>query len=68
MKIISYAPLTRMQEETLKIFERVEIRTSLIAPTVVATFTTPELQEVKVTINSLGIIENASLVEFEDVQ
>jgi hypothetical protein len=67
MKIISYVPLTRMQEETLEAFEKVEVRTSLIEPTVVATFTTPELQEIKVTINSLGIVENVNLVEFEEL-
>jgi hypothetical protein len=64
MKITSYIPLTKMQEETLEAFERVEVRTSLIEPTVIATFTTPEQQEVKVTINSLGIIENVGLIEF----
>jgi len=65
MKITSYVPLTPSQEKTLESFEKVEVRTDLTKPTVVATFTTPELQEIKVTINSLGIIENVSLVEFE---
>ena len=65
MKITTYVPLTPSQEKTIEAFEKVEVRTSLAKPTIVATFTTPELQEVKVTINSLGIIENVSLVEFE---
>ena len=48
MKITSYVPLTPSQEQTIEAFEKVEVRTSLIEPTIVATFTTPELQTVKV--------------------
>jgi len=67
MKIISHVPLTKSQEATIESFEKVEVRTSLIEPTIIATFTTLELQEIKVTINSLGIIENVSLVEEEQL-
>lgn len=60
MNITSYIPLTRAQERTLHAFEgveaNVEVKTSLIAPAVVATFNTFQGQYVKVTMDENGVI------------
>ncbi len=63
MKIISYIPLTRMQDAILDEFQKIEVRPALTKPSVVATIKTSLRQEIKVTINSEGIIEHVKLVE-----
>ncbi len=61
MKIMSYAELTSAQEKTIEALERVTVRTSLIQPSVVATIRTFQSQEVKLTIDADGIIENVEV-------
>ncbi|GAI99373.1 unnamed protein product, partial [marine sediment metagenome] len=55
--------LTPAQEKTLEALETVTVRTSLIQPSVVATIRTFQAQEVKVCIDTNGIIQN---VEVQD--
>lgn len=57
MKIISYVDLTPAQMKAIEAFESVVVRTSLLDPTVVATFTTFQGQQVRVTIDGAGVIE-----------
>ncbi len=64
MKITSYVELTPAQEKTLEALETVTVRTSLIQPTVVATIRTFQAQEVKLTIDTNGVIQH---VEVQDV-
>ena len=61
MKITSYVELTPAQEKTLEALETVTVRTSLIQPTVVATIRTFQAQEVKITIDASGIIQNVQV-------
>ena len=61
MKIIAYVPLTPAQEKTLDALERVEVRTSLLKPTVVATVITFQGQEVKLTIDADGVIQHVNV-------
>ncbi|GAI92754.1 unnamed protein product [marine sediment metagenome] len=64
MKITSYVELTPAQEKTLEALETVTVRMSLIQPTVVATIRTFQAQEVKLTIDTNGVIQH---VEVQDV-
>lgn len=66
MKITSYVELTAAQEKTIEALETVVVRTSLIKPTVVATVRTFQAQEVKLTIDADGIIENVE-VQFDSL-
>ena len=61
MKIISYVELTPAQEKTLEALERVTVRSPLIQPSVVATIRTFQAQEVKITIDASGIIQNVQV-------
>jgi hypothetical protein len=61
MKITSYVELTPAQMKAIEAFENVVVRTSLLNPTVVATFTTFQRQQVKVTIDGSGVIEYVGL-------
>jgi len=65
MHITSYVELTEAQKATLRSFETVVVRTSPIEPTVVATFTTFQLQFVKATIDASGVIQAVSISETE---
>ncbi|MBA7551431.1 hypothetical protein ES705_43971 [subsurface metagenome] len=58
MKITSYVELTPAQEKTLEALETVIVRTSLLQPTVVATIRTFQAQEVKLTIDTNGVIQH----------
>ena len=64
MKITSYVELAPAQEKTLKALETVIVRTSLLQPTVVATIRTFQAQEVKLTIDTNGVIQH---VQVQDV-
>ncbi len=61
MKITTYVNLTPAQENTLDALETVIVRTALIKPSVVATIRTFQAQEVKLTIDADGIIENVEV-------
>ena len=61
MKITSYVELTPAQEKTLKALETVIVRTSLLQPTVVATIRTFQAQEVKLTIDTNGVIQHVQV-------
>ncbi len=61
MKITSYVELTAAQEKAIEALDTVVVRTSLIQPTVVATVRTFQAQEVKLTIDADGIIENVEV-------
>ena len=61
MKITSYVELTPAQEKTLKALETVIVRTSLLQPTVVATIRTFQAQEVKLTIDTNGVIQHVAV-------
>ena len=61
MKITSYVELTPAQEKTLAALETVTVRTSLIQPTVVATIRTFQAQEVKLTIDTNGVIQHVAV-------
>ncbi len=61
MKIISYVELTAAQEKALEALERVTVRSPLIQPSVVATIRTFQAQEVKLTIDANGIIQNVQV-------
>ena len=61
MKITSYVELTPAQEKTLEALEMVTVRTSLIQPAVVATIRTFQAQEVKVCIDTNGIIQDVQV-------
>lgn len=63
MEITSYVELTPAQEHTLEAFKRVVVRTALLTPTVVATFSTFQAQDVKATIDLNGVIESIRFVE-----
>lgn len=63
MKITSYVELTPAQEHTLDAFNNIVVRTSLLTPTVVATFSTFQAQDVKATIDQNGVIESVMLDE-----
>ena len=63
MKITSYVELTPAQEHTLDAFKSVVVRTALLTPTVVATFSTFQVQDVKVTIDQNGVIESVMVDE-----
>jgi hypothetical protein len=58
VKITSYVELTPAQEKTLEALETVIVRTSLLQPTVVATIRTFQAQEVKLTIDTNGVIQH----------
>jgi len=64
VKITSYVELAPAQEKTLKALETVIVRTSLLQPTVVATIRTFQAQEVKLTIDTNGVIQH---VQVQDV-
>lgn len=66
MKITSYVELTAAQEKAIEALDTVVVRTSLIQPTVVATIRTFQAQEVKLTIDADGIIENVE-VQFDSL-
>jgi hypothetical protein len=61
VKITSYVELTPAQEKTIEALETVTVRTALIKPVVVATVRTFQAQEVKLTIDADGIIENVEV-------
>ena len=61
MKITSYVELAPAQEKTLKALETVIVRTSLLQPTVVATIRTFQAQEVKLTIDTNGVIQHVAV-------
>jgi len=61
VKIISYVELTPAQVKTIEALERVTVRSPLIQPSVVATIRTFQAQEVKLTIDADGIIENVEV-------
>lgn len=61
MKITSYVELTPAQEKTLEALETVTVRTSLIQPSVVATIRTFQAQEVKICIDTNGIIQDVQV-------
>jgi len=61
VKITSYVELTAAQEKTLKALETVIVRTSLLQPTVVATIRTFQAQEVKLTIDTNGVIQHVQV-------
>ncbi len=61
MKITSYVELTAAQEKAIEALDTVVVRASLIQPTVVATVRTFQAQEVKLTIDADGIIENVEV-------
>jgi hypothetical protein len=61
MKTTSYVKLTPAQESTLDALETVTVRTALVKPAVVATIRTFQAQEVKLTIDADGIIENVEV-------
>lgn len=61
MKIMSYVELTPAQMKSIEAFEKVVVKTSILNPTVVATFTTFQRQQVEVTIDGSGVIEHVSL-------
>ena len=61
MNITSYVELTPAQEKTLKALETVIVRTSLLQPTVVATIRTFQAQEVKLTIDTNGVIQHVQV-------
>ncbi len=63
MKITTYVELTPAQEETLNGLEKVEVRTSLLKPSVVATVKTFQAQEIKLTIDANGIVEKVWIEE-----
>lgn len=60
MNIISYVYLTVAQVKAIESFQDAVVRTALHKPFVVATFTTPMAQEVKVTLSEAGVIENVA--------
>ena len=61
MKITSYVELTPAQEKTLEALERVTVRSPLIQPSAVATIRTFQAQEVKLCIDTNGIIQNVQV-------
>jgi len=61
VKITSYVELAPAQEKTLKALETVIVRTSLLQPTVVATIRTFQAQEVKLTIDTNGVIQHVQV-------
>jgi len=56
MKITTFVELTPAQEKVLEDFQTVLVRTALSKPYVVATFTTFQRQEVKLTLDADGLI------------
>ena len=63
MKITTYVDLTPAQEHTLEDMQRVEVRTALISPFVVATFKTFQDQQVKITLDINGVINHVELID-----
>lgn len=63
MKIVSYVELNPAQERAIEGMRDCEVRTALVRPLVVATFTTFAAQKVKLTIDQWGVIQR---VELED--
>ena len=63
MNIITHVELSQAQEKTLKAFKRVVVRATLTHPVVIATFDTFQAQQVKLTIDSNGVIKEVNLVE-----
>lgn len=63
MEIRSYVDSTAAQEKAIKCFERVEVRTALIKPSVVVTIRTFQRQAIKVTLDANGIIQHVGLFE-----
>ncbi len=61
MKIMSYVELTPAQLKTIEALEKVVVRTSLIEPTVVATVSTFQAQDIKLTIDADGVIRNVEV-------
>lgn len=58
MKILTYAELSPAQEKAIEGFQDVVVKNALAKPYVVATFTTFQAQEVRVTLSEDGVIEN----------
>ena len=66
MKVISYVPLTPAQEKTLDaLSDRVEVRTALLTPNVIATIRTFQAQEIKINIDANGVIQRVGLQDKE---
>ena len=66
MKVISYVPLTPAQEKTLDaLSDRVEVRTALLTPNVIATIRTFQAQEIKINIDAKGVIQRVGLQDKE---
>ena len=61
MNIITHVELTPAQNKTLEALETVTVRTSLIQPAVVATIRTFQAQEVKICIDTNGIIQDVQV-------
>jgi hypothetical protein len=61
MLITSFVELTPAQRLVLEAFDSIEVRTALLKPSVVATIKTFQAQDIKVTIDANGIIENVDL-------
>jgi len=60
VNIISHVCLTPAQIKAIDGFQFAVVRTELSKPCVVVTFTTFQAQEVKVTLNKAGVIENVT--------
>jgi hypothetical protein len=66
MKVISYVPLTPAQEKTLDaLSDRVEVRTALLTPNVIATIRIFQAQEIKINIDANGVIQRVGLQDKE---
>lgn len=61
MNITTFIDLTPAQEHTLMDFAKVVVRANLGKAVAVATFTTFQAQEVKVTLDANGVIEDVML-------
>ena len=61
MKIVSYVELTPAQERSIEGMQDCAVRTALVSPLVVATFTTFLAQKVKLTIDANGVIQHVGL-------
>jgi hypothetical protein len=62
MQITTYIELNPAQEEALKAFEKVTVRTALIKPYAIATFKSFNGQGIQLTIDELGIIKHVELI------
>jgi len=61
MKIMSYVELTPAQIKTIEALGEVIVRKAPLRPTVVATIRTFQQQNVKLTIDADGVIENVEV-------